>query len=213
VTNCRVTGEGRRKGAYAGICIKAPHYALTDFTEKTDTSLVTQGWVGDKPCRMTADTGAYFTVARPDIAEGWPERQPHPGCTLQTVGESLPILKVLPILTLSRRPLRMWVFVANITDELILGLDILRAYDAAVDIGRQTLQLADEEVSLWSPGAGPRPSSLVVANDHVIPAQSEGIVMARMPNPLGVENRLVEPSPQAHPPEGMYIARTLVQDR
>jgi hypothetical protein len=30
----------------------------------------------------------------------------------------------------------MWVFVANITDELILGLDILRAYDASVDIGR-----------------------------------------------------------------------------
>jgi hypothetical protein len=40
----------------------------------------------------------------------------------------------------------MWVFVANITDELILGLDILRAYDASVDIGRQTLRLADEEV-------------------------------------------------------------------
>jgi hypothetical protein len=107
----------------------------------------------------------------------------------------------------------MWVFVANITDELILGLDILRAYDAVVDIERQTLQLADEEVSLWSPRAGPRPSSLVVANDHVIPAQSEGIVMARMQNPLEVENRLVEPSPQAHPPEGMYIAKTLVQDR
>jgi hypothetical protein len=107
----------------------------------------------------------------------------------------------------------MWVFVANITDELILGLDILRAYDASVDIGRQTLRLADEEVSLWSPGAGPRPSSLVVANDHVIPAQCEGIVMARMENPLGVENGPVEPSPKAYPPEGIYIARTLVQDR
>ncbi|XP_023702529.1 uncharacterized protein LOC111861847 [Cryptotermes secundus] len=106
----------------------------------------------------------------------------------------------------------MWVFVANITDELILGLDILRAYDASVDIGRQTLRLAEEEVSLWSPGAGPRPSNLVVAKDHVIPARSEGIVMAKMKNHLGVENGLVEPSPQAHPPEGIYVARTLVQD-
>jgi hypothetical protein len=44
--------------------------------------------------------------------------------------ESLHILKefLLP-LNLGRRPLKMWVFVANITDELILGLDILRAYD------------------------------------------------------------------------------------
>jgi hypothetical protein len=37
--------------------------------------------------------------------------------------------------------------------------------------------------------------------------------MARLESPLGVENDLVEPSPQAHPPEGIYIARTLVQDR
>jgi hypothetical protein len=128
------------------------------------------------------DTGAYVTVANPDIAAGWPERQPHPGFTLQTVsGESLSILKeILPTLTFGRRPLSMWVFVANITDELILGLDILRAYDASVDIGRQTLRLADEEVSLKSSRAGPRPSSPAVRNDHVIPAQCEGIVMARM---------------------------------
>jgi hypothetical protein len=51
-----------------------------------------------------------------------------------------------------------------------------------------------------------------VAKDHVIPAQCEGVVIARLESPLGVENYLVEPSPQAHPPEGVYIARTLVQD-
>jgi hypothetical protein len=83
-------------------------------------------------------------------------------------------------LTLRRRPLKIWVFVANITNEFIFGLDILHAYNASVDIGRQTLRLAEDEVSLWSPGAGPRPSSLVLAKDQVIPAQSEGIVMARL---------------------------------
>jgi hypothetical protein len=29
-------------------------------------------------------------------------------------------------------------------------------------------------------------------------------------NPLGIENGLVEPSPEAHVPKGNYIARTLV---
>ncbi|XP_033607223.1 uncharacterized protein LOC117282280, partial [Cryptotermes secundus] len=203
-------GDGRTP-AYA---LRPPHYALTDMTEKANTSLVTQGWVGDKPCQVTVDTGAYVMVVRPDIAAGWPERQPNPDFTLQTVsGGSLPILKeVLLTLTLGRQPITMWVFVANITDELILGLDILRAYDASVDIGRQTLRLAEEEVSLWSPGTGPCPSSLIVAKDHVIPARSEGIVMARMENHLGVENGLIEPNPQAHQPEGIYVARTLVQD-
>jgi hypothetical protein len=51
----------------------------------------------------------------------------------------------------------MWIFIADITNEFILGLDILRADDAFVDIGRQTLRLAEEEVSLRSPGAGPVP--------------------------------------------------------
>jgi hypothetical protein len=212
VINCRETVEAGGTGQTPAYALKPPHYALTDITGINDTSLVTQGWVGNKPCQVTVDTGAYVTVARPDIAAGWPERQPHPGFTLQTVsGASLPILKeVLLTLTLGRCPLRMWVFVANITDELIFGLDVLRAYDASVDIG---LRLADEEVSLWNPGAGPCPSSLVVAEDQVMPAQCEGIVMARMENPLGVENGLVQTSPQAHQPEGIYIVRTLVQDR
>jgi hypothetical protein len=106
---------------------------------------------------VTVDTGAYVTVARPDIAAGWPERQPNPNFQLQTISEgSLPILKeVLLILTLERRPLTMWVFVANITDELILELDILRAYDASVDIGRQTLRLEEEKYRYGVQGQDP----------------------------------------------------------
>jgi hypothetical protein len=84
---------------------------------------------------------------------------------------------------------------------LILGLDIVRAYDASVDIGCQTQRLAEEEVSLCSPWGGPRPSGLVVAKNQVIPAQCEGIVMDRLE------------SPQAHLPEGIYNSRTFVQDR
>jgi hypothetical protein len=76
-SNCRETAEGRRNRSDVGISIKPPpHYALTDITEKNDTSLVTQGWVGDKLCRVTVDTGAYVTGVRPDIAARWPERQP-----------------------------------------------------------------------------------------------------------------------------------------
>jgi hypothetical protein len=89
---------------------------------------------------------------------------------LQVVsGETLCILKeVFLTLTLGRCTLNIWEFVTNITNEFILGLDILRAYDASVDVGCQTL-LA------WIPGEGSWSSSLVVANDQVIPAQCEGV--------------------------------------
>jgi hypothetical protein len=54
----------------------------------------------------------------------------------------------------------------------------------------------------------PSLSSLVVASDQVMPAQCEGVVMTQLKSPHGVENDLVEPSPEAHLPEGIYIART-----
>jgi hypothetical protein len=38
------------------------------------------------------------------------------------------------------------VFIADITDDFILGLDILRAYDASVDRGRRVLRLVQDEV-------------------------------------------------------------------
>jgi hypothetical protein len=215
----QLSGNGgglAKKGQMPAYTLRTPHHAFTIITENTNPSLVTQGWVGAKPCLVTVDTRAYVTVVRPDIAAGWPERQLNQCFKLQTVSEEvLPILKEVFLtlnltltLTLGQRPLKILVFVASITNEFILGLDILCAYDASVDLGHQTLSLAEEEVSLWSPGAGPHPFSLVVVKDQVIPAKCEGILMARLESPLGVESDLVEQSPKAHPPEGIYSART-----
>jgi hypothetical protein len=114
--------------------------------------------------------------------------------------------------TLGWHPLKIWVFVTNVTNKFISGLDILCAYHASVDLGHQTLRLAGEEVSLWSPEAGPWPSSPVVANDQVIPAQCKRVVMARLESLLGMENGLEELSLEAHFPERLCIARTLVWD-
>jgi hypothetical protein len=112
--------------------------------------------------------------------------------------------EVFLTLTLGRRPLDIWVFVANITNELILGMDILRAYDATVDVGHQTLRLAGEEMWLWSPGA---------AKDQVMTAKCEGILMARSENPLEVESSLVTQRLQAHPHADIDIARTSERGR
>jgi hypothetical protein len=76
-------------------------------------------------------------------------------------------------LTLRQRALRIWVFVAEVTDEFILGLDFLRAYDASVDLGRHLLRLRQEEVTLWRPGARPKSARLSEVGDEVIPARCE----------------------------------------
>jgi hypothetical protein len=64
----------------------------------------------------------------------------------QSVDQHLAVrcCRQLRTLTQGRRPLKIWVFIANITDEFILGLDILPAYDASVDLGHQILGLREE---------------------------------------------------------------------
>jgi hypothetical protein len=45
-----------------------------------------------------------------------------------------------------QRILKIWVLVAYITGEFILGVDILQAYDTSVDMGCHMLLLGQEEV-------------------------------------------------------------------
>jgi hypothetical protein len=67
---------------------------------------------------------------------------------LQTAsGETIPVVKEAYVeLTMGRRTLRNWVFVADIKDDFIPGLDILLACDASIDIGRRVLRLGQDEV-------------------------------------------------------------------
>jgi hypothetical protein len=63
------------------------------------------------------------------------------------LGETIPVVKeALVELTLGRRALKIWVFVAGITKEFILRLNVLRAYDASVDLGRHLLRMGQEEM-------------------------------------------------------------------
>lgn len=68
-------------------------------------------------------------------------------------GEIISLLKkALVKLTLGRQALKTCGFVAEIMDEFILGLDVLRAYYASVDLGHHMLQMSQEQASRWSPG-------------------------------------------------------------
>jgi hypothetical protein len=58
-----------------------------------------------------------------------------------------------------------WVFVAEIADEFILGLDVLHDHNMSVDLGHDILQLGDEEVGVWHRGACP--CSFPYANDNI----------------------------------------------
>jgi hypothetical protein len=62
-------------------------------------------------------------------------------------GRTMTIVReALVELTLGQRALKIWVFVADITGEFTLSLDILQAYVATVDVGHHVLRLGQNEV-------------------------------------------------------------------
>jgi hypothetical protein len=121
---------------------------------KGDDSLNVEGQIGDKSYLAATDTGSSVTIVRLDITAELPARELTRPYILQIVsGETLPVLKeVLVGLPLEQWPLTTWVFVIRITDEFILGLDVLCAQDASVDLRHRVWRPGEEEVLLWHPG-------------------------------------------------------------
>jgi hypothetical protein len=81
------------------------------------------------------------TIAGPDILARLLERELSRTYILQTASsETIPAVNQTRVeLNPGRRTLGIWVFVADITDDLILGLYTLRAYYSSLDIGRRVL--------------------------------------------------------------------------
>jgi hypothetical protein len=129
-----------------------PHYT-TSVCKTVCSNLRANGRIGDKPCIVTVDTGASVSITRPDMAAGLPERDVTRKTYVRSIsGQTLPIFKeALVKLTMGKCLLTAWVFVADITEEFTLGLDIMYAHNAVVDLRRHVLRLGDEEVPLRLP--------------------------------------------------------------
>jgi predicted aspartyl protease len=108
------------------------------------------GWIREKPCVVTVDTGASSTLVRPDVAEGLPERYPTKVTKLRTItGQRIPVIKeVLVKLTLHKCRIITWAIVANINEEFLLGLDVMCAEDVILDLQRHVLRIGGQEVPL-----------------------------------------------------------------
>jgi hypothetical protein len=144
-----------QKGWPTAVNKRMPVYTLRPppcpaIMERANPSLVTQGWVGDhwhqsiRDCRQARHCSRMARkAAEPTLhtASGvWGSAPHHEGS--------------FPDIHLEWCQLKIGVFVANIINEFVLGLDILHTYDASVNLGRQMLHLGEKEVSLWSPQPG-----------------------------------------------------------
>jgi hypothetical protein len=108
----RIRGMANRRET--SVCINVPHTTRWLPLRK---ELVTQSWVGDKPYLMTVDTVVYVTRLARKSAE-------------PTLHAADGIWGILPYLegsfpdTLGWRPLKVWVFVASITNNFKVRIPI-----------------------------------------------------------------------------------------
>jgi predicted aspartyl protease len=125
------------------------HQTVAEWRNKC-LCLTVDGRIGDKPCLVIVDTGATSTIVRPDIAVGLPARNLARATSLQSIsGQLTPVLKqVLVRLTLHNCRITTWALVANITEEFLLGLDVMWDLGVALDLGRQVLRIAGQDVPL-----------------------------------------------------------------
>jgi hypothetical protein len=80
-------------------------------------------------------------------------------------------MEVLVEMALGQGPICIWVFAANITDEFILGPDIIYAHDASVEFRCHVLQLGNKEMSLRHTGAQPLSTPCMNGNSEVAAVQ------------------------------------------
>ena len=162
------------------------------------------------------DTGSNISIVRPDMLRGVSQELIHPvnSCLRTVTGERAPIhgkgrlrLRIGSL----EVPQELWV--ADINDECILGLDFLQANGCQVNLRDQALIIGDEEVPLQKSTTSPgRPCCRVklVEKVHLAPL-SESVVPVRV-DQGGANYRvgLLEQDEALTPFDGLLVGRTLV---
>ncbi|GBN28822.1 hypothetical protein AVEN_182226-1 [Araneus ventricosus] len=116
--------------------------------------LYLEGSICDIPCLFLVDTGTNITLLRAVLARKVKERLIYtdPNLTLKTVtGEKAKIQgKLDASIECGSRKFQHRVYVADITDSCILGLDFLQKFKFTVDLEKNEIRTGSEKISLFS---------------------------------------------------------------
>ncbi|KAJ8962236.1 hypothetical protein NQ318_018208 [Aromia moschata] len=155
-----------------------------------ERSLIVHGYLDDKWCSFVIDTGATRTILRPDILpKSLKELSRHVKLETAT-GELIPVHGELNVkIQLGSKIMHHRVLTADIRDDCILGLDILKIVMAP--------KLQDYNKS----------RRIIVEEDIQIPQGSENIIIAKLDG-NGLSTGIVEASERN---DGLLVARSLVQ--
>ncbi|GBM28170.1 hypothetical protein AVEN_221830-1 [Araneus ventricosus] len=119
--------------------------------------LYLEGSICGIPCLMLVDTGANVTLVRTDLAQKLKENFIYtaPNISLKTAtGEKAEIRgKLDAAIECGCRKFQHRIYVADITDACILGLNFLQKFNFTVDLEKNEIRTGGEEIPLFSASA------------------------------------------------------------
>ena len=124
----------------------------TGSSFKSCDGLVADGSIEGIQCQITIDTGSNISIVRPDVLQDGTQIQPVSSCLRTVTGPTAPIrgrgeLK----LRIGGFETRHDMWVADVADQCILGLDFLESHGCQVDLGECVLQVGSQQVPLQKP--------------------------------------------------------------
>ncbi|KAJ8975587.1 hypothetical protein NQ317_000016 [Molorchus minor] len=156
--------------------------------------------VDGKPRELLLDTGATRTIIRPDIVGTSTKVKPTPWRLRTATGQPATIHgEVGVIFNIGNTCFNGQVLVADIEDELILGMDIMNTKGFKLDFKRGVLQINEEEVVLH--GRTEERVRVVLAEDSSISERCEAILYA-CPDGRYDEGSIMMVEPGTHDSEG-----------
>ncbi|KAL0147701.1 hypothetical protein M9458_056979 [Cirrhinus mrigala] len=116
-------------------------------------------------CTALVDTGSTVTVVRPEVVPEGTQLE-DTAVQLRTVTGELAPMKGKGLLTLSVAGVNMQhpVWIANVQDSCILGLDFLRDYGCRLDLSKATLSFSNGQVVKMSPPGARHTNGLAVGS-------------------------------------------------
>ena len=158
-----------------------------------------EGSVDGKPCRLTVDTGAEKTLVRPDMVAA--RRLPvAPQRLCGVTGHCVQLRGPVEVrIGVGSAVERLPVYVAELDEPCLLGLDYLTRSKACVDLGRRLVRVRGEEVPLLPVVGG---AEVVVADSARIAPRSEARVRCRLSRAMRGAEAMVEPKEDLRLAEG-----------
>ncbi|GFY01534.1 retrovirus-related Pol polyprotein from transposon 412 [Trichonephila clavipes] len=132
-----------------------PHIPVCQISTKStgENGIFIMGHVNELPCNMIIDTGANVSIIRNDLAQKLKEKLiwTPPRVVLQTVtGEKIDIHGKLKVkIKFGDATYQHAVYVADIADPFILGLDFLKEHGFTLDFNKNELRSIHEEVTIF----------------------------------------------------------------